>query len=454
MTWQAPWVWLGLIAVAFPVVIHLLGRGHARRLPFPTLRFFGITRSLPTRRTRLRDLVLLAVHIAILAAAVAALAQPLLLTAHRKGEFDASLARAVIVDTSASMQRRTPAGERAIDVALQVSQRLADSAAPGIVLRTASPARAIAGAVAWLGRQAGRGEIVVVSDFQAGALDAADIATIPAHIGVRLVPIRASAGDTPLVTHARYGNVDVTARIVLSLDRTDVEWAASPVPLDSATSGVTLLAGATEAAAAEAARHAASTMGVPLPLDTGRRIVVVFPSYPERATLWRGATALRSAWMSDVVVRLRADPVLAAAGSSVMAATPVDSARATAAVRNEQGRPVVLAATGTVGGHEVLLLFPLVEAGSLTSAALIVATNRALSVASPVAELDPATLPDSTLTAWQRAPTRRSTPGPGDSLSDGRWLWVLALVLLGIEALLRRGRAMDGETRITHEANA
>jgi hypothetical protein len=31
---------------------------------------------------------------------------------------------------------------------------------------------------------------------------------------------------------------------------------------------------------------------------------------------------------------------------------------------------------------------------------------------------------------------------------------VLALVLLGIEALLRRGRAMDGETRITHEANA
>ena len=142
MSWQAPWVWLGAVTVALPILIHLLGRGKARRLPFPSLRFFGATRPLPTSRTRLHDLLLLALRVAILVAAVAALAQPLLLTAHRRSGFDSSLARAVIVDTSASMQRKTAAGEKAVDIAVRRAQQLADSASPGIVLATATPSGA------------------------------------------------------------------------------------------------------------------------------------------------------------------------------------------------------------------------------------------------------------------------------------------------------------------------
>src|ERR1043166_6684007 len=105
MIWLNPWAWAGLVALALPIAIHLLGRGHARVHKFPTLRFLEASRLLPTRRTRVRDLLLLAVRIGILAAAVAALAQPLLLTPGLKQSLDRGLGRAVILDTSASMSR-------------------------------------------------------------------------------------------------------------------------------------------------------------------------------------------------------------------------------------------------------------------------------------------------------------------------------------------------------------
>src|SRR5205807_1608529 len=105
MIWLNPWAWAGLVMVALPVAIHLLGRGHARVYKFPTLRFLDASRLMPTRRTRVRDLLLLVVRVAILASAVGALAQPLLLTDGRARALDRGLARAIVVDTSASMSR-------------------------------------------------------------------------------------------------------------------------------------------------------------------------------------------------------------------------------------------------------------------------------------------------------------------------------------------------------------
>lgn len=450
MTWQAPWAWLGLAAVVLPVLIHLLGQGHARRLPFPTLRFLGPTRPLPTRRTRVHDLLLLVVRVAILVAAVAALAQPLLLTAHRKSALNESLVRAIIVDTSASMRRVTAGAAPAIAVALRQSQQFADSAATAVVLRTATPSREIPGAITWLGQHAGRGELVVVSDFQVGSLDAAALAVVPPDIGVRLVPIAIAPNATPLVTHARVGSEDVAARIALSSDRTDVEWTASPGRADA--DDIVLLAGAGGAAAAEAARHAAWAIGVPLPVDSGRRIVVVYPGYPGRATLLQHARPLRSAWMADVVARIGVDATLLTAASNVAASAPDDTAHTVAVVRTRVGFPPILAAADRDQGRDRLLLFSRAEAGSLTSAALIAAAHRALSSASPVAELDPATLSDSLIAAWQQPATARSAPGPDADASDGGWLWVAALLLLGAEAMLRRGRPQPGIREVAHDA--
>jgi hypothetical protein len=97
---------------------------------------------------------------------------------------------------------------------------------------------------------------------------------------------------------------------------------------------------------------------------------------------------------------------------------------------------VVLAAAA----NDRMLLLPLVEPGSLTSAALISAAEQALATTPLPNELEPATLPLDVLQRWERPPGQpRVGPShtPNDH-SDGRWFWVLAALLLVIEGVVRR----------------
>lgn len=451
MIWQAPWAWLGLLTIALPVLIHLLGQGNAPRLPFPTLQFLGITRPLPNRRTRLHDLVLLAVRIAILAAAVAALARPLWLTATRTNAANTSLVRAIIVDTSASMRRSVPGGGRAIDAALRSSRQLADSATTAVVLRVASPSRAVTGALAWLGRRPGRAELVIVSDFQAGTVDSSDLAAIPPEVGIRFVPVAVEATATPLETQLQYGATNVTAHIAIAPDQTDVDWTTAKA---GAGEHIALLTGPASASSADAARRAAETIGVPLPIDTGRHIAMVYPDYPGRATLLQHATRIQSPWMADIVAAIRADGTLRTAASTAAVQPPDDTANTLTVVTTRAGIPAILAAADSADGQERLLLLVRADAGSPASAALIAATRRALSTAVSAAELDPATVPLSTLNAWQRPATVRSVRNPDADISDGRWFWLVALLLLGVETVLRRGRSPSGTSEVAHDAAA
>jgi hypothetical protein len=56
---------------------------------------------------------------------------------------------------------------------------------------------------------------------------------------------------------------------------------------------------------------------------------------------------------------------------------------------------------------------------------------------SPLAgELEPQTVSAAALAAWQRSP---ATPTEtSDDRSDGRWLWLMVLGLLGVETYMRR----------------
>ena len=74
MTFLQPWAWIGLVALAGPIVAHLLARRSARRLPFPTVRFLPPAIQTPISRDRLTDITLLVVRCLILVAAAAALA--------------------------------------------------------------------------------------------------------------------------------------------------------------------------------------------------------------------------------------------------------------------------------------------------------------------------------------------------------------------------------------------
>jgi hypothetical protein len=408
MTWQNPWAWSGLAVVALPVLIHLLGQGRARRRPFPTLRFFPTPRPLPTRRTRIHDLLLLVIRVAVLAVAVAALAQPRFITHAMRSTSNRALARAIIIDTSASMMRLTPGNQRAVVLAQQVAERLFDSTTMRTALLTGSPARTIAGAVAWLARQPARGEIAILSDFQAGTIDQRDLASVPANVGIRLIRVGIRPATGPIETHSRQGDQEVIASTAQTDAQTAIEWRSAGAGSVPPPGMFYALAGPDEATAATAAAQAARTAGTPLPLDSSRAIAIVYPGATERAGLLRRMAPLHTAWMVDVVARLRRDSLLA--GEALLA------------------------------DRDRLVLLPATPAASVASASLIASATRALSLAPAPTELDPEYVADRTLAAWQRAPsaTGNVVSSAADDRTDGRWLWLLALALLALETWLRR----------------
>src|SRR5256885_4915273 len=113
MFWLNPLALFALAAVAAPILVHLLIQRHAERFPFPTLRFLQPTRLAAIRRHLLEDLPLLAVRAALLAAAAAALAGPLLVTASRRQAWDQRIVRARVTDVAAAERAPSP-DQRAI----------------------------------------------------------------------------------------------------------------------------------------------------------------------------------------------------------------------------------------------------------------------------------------------------------------------------------------------------
>jgi hypothetical protein len=440
--WQNPWAWLGIATVAIPVLIHLLGRDRAPRHSFPSLRFVEIAELPPTRRTRLHDWLLLATRVAILLVAAAALAQPLLLLANRQASVDDRLARAIIVDTSASMSRVTPSGGRAVDSARSTAAKLAGDARTSITVQTSSPRSVIEGAVAWLETQRSRRELVVVSDFQIGALDSAAVAAIPATIGIHAVAVPVPTGD-PMLTRETFGRNPIVARVDVADTATKVSWMLGVRAGAGAEPRIEI--DAADTATVDAVMSAARVTGVVGPLDTATRVTIVFGSSRNRAELAKRSVRVRSPRLVDVVARVRADSLLASTRSAAALAARDSSLSRLGPVLaiDAAGRPAIVAGEDTAAGADRLLVFSNDAVASVRSAALIATLGRALSIAEPIDELDPSTISPTALSSWQRAPAStptRETTDLANGPSDARWLWVVALALLGVEWWLRRER--------------
>src|ERR1700704_209255 len=103
MFWLNPSALFALAAVAAPILIHILVQRRAERFSFPTLRFLQPTRLAAIRRHLLEDATMLAVRAAILAAAVAALAGPLIVTAARRQVWERRIVRAIVVEPVAGV---------------------------------------------------------------------------------------------------------------------------------------------------------------------------------------------------------------------------------------------------------------------------------------------------------------------------------------------------------------
>jgi len=439
MTWLNPLAFLGLVAVAIPVIAHLFGRPRARRVLFPSLRFLEATREAPIRWSRPSDLLLLVVRCLIVGVAVVALARPHWPGAG--GTTTARVARVVIVDTSRSMSRLTTTGDTAAVLARQMAERLVGEADAGLVVHSNRPGAEFPGAAAWLATRPEAREILVVSDFQAVAVDSAQVAQVPTSIAVRFMRVDRRRGSDSLAAGSDAPG-PARADVVLRGDSTYIRWISARGSFGD--SAIVLLSSDTERSAAtsafDAARQAVRLPGA-LPEDRSARIVT--PGFPGRTALLSASHAPGASWQGNALVRLAGDPLLQ--GTGAVPAIDDGGAGLTPVVDPATGS--VLAWAGSTGsrGSEQLVLFATIEPGSAAMAALVAATARSLADPAPVAEDDPVTLPDESLRAWERPVADRAAVD--EAAHPGRWLWLVVLGLLGLEAWLRRSRS-----RLSHTA--
>lgn len=219
MGWLAPAFLAGLLAVAVPVVIHMINRERKETVAFPSLMFLRKIPYRSVRRQKLRHLALLALRCLAILIVVSAFARPFL-SNRAPGVASGSDGREVVIalDRSYSMAHggrwaraldaaRTIAGEmRSIDrvsvvtfgtTASQVVEPTPEAARVNAVLSTlqptSEPTRYAAGlrmAGQLLGAsQSARKEIILVSDFHRFGWSVSDEVSLPVGVAVRTIDV-------------------------------------------------------------------------------------------------------------------------------------------------------------------------------------------------------------------------------------------------------------------------
>jgi hypothetical protein len=414
--WICPAALAALAAAALPVLIHLLRRQRAVRVPFPTLRFLTDSRAAAARLRSISDPLLLVLRMAIVIAAVLAAAQPEILTSWRWASYDQRASRAIVVDISASMSSLAPQREEAVASEKQGSASVVE-------MRTAAVGASLCrAAAALLNGPVARLEIVVVSDFQHGVITDADVACVPADVGLRFVPLTGSVAMRA-VTLSGLGREQ---RVDLEGPRTRV--IVSPRP--AAGSVPSIVAAAGDRSAVSLLRAAVARAGAPAP-SPGRNVSFIFPgaSLPP-------VTPPRPAWMIETLVAAREDTALRQIATSARGARSLSLPAPWAPIARSASGDVVVAAAAL--GDDLVATIA-ASPSDLVSAAAVRALLTASFVAPDWSDLEVERVPAGRLAAWTRAPsplTRerfRPTP-PGDA----RWLWALALLALGLERVARR----------------
>jgi aerotolerance regulator-like protein len=438
IAWLNPAALAGLALLAGPVLVHLLLRHRADRVPFPSLRFVRPSRTAAVRVRLPSDLALLLLRMAIVALAVVALAQPLLLARPRLAAWNARMARAIVLDVSDSMKTSGALAEAA-GAAKDEGQGAVFAAridAPELRLGVLQAVEQLATA------PPARREIVVVSDFQRGALARADLETVPPGIGIRLVQVGAAPQERRVRGLDLFGTSGSPAHEVLLAQSTT---AVSIVPGSGSREGLRLVAAEADGGALHALERTVASAGAPAP-SPNQPLAIVFAGGPGV----EGVREISAIWMVETVLRMRNDRDLTTACSdpgsaSPSPASPSHDPRTSDRIgpewhvlcRDPQSRPVVRAAAA---GSQLALDVDAPPSALLSAAVVRAAlTARYGTVARAEEEIQRMTAAE--LRAWSRQPP----PVAADAWrfgrqSDNRWCWALALVLLLVESAVRRQR--------------
>jgi MYXO-CTERM domain-containing protein len=260
MTWITPVAWIGLVSLGVPIVIHLLWRHENRRVTFPSLRFLTPTQSSALSRRRIEDWLLLALRMLILAAAVAALAGPVVHWPGREAAWASRVSRAVIFEAGIGNQVSVlPESYRAESFAREDARA------------------AVHEALRWLdARPPSAREIVLSGRFRRGWISAADLEIVPPWVGIRVMP-----RDEPspreqrlLFVERRDGEL---YRVMRSIGLSDEATGIREVSVQRIDAPpIVVTAAEAEREAAAAALDAILTRGVRWP-DSGQAVTVAWP---------------------------------------------------------------------------------------------------------------------------------------------------------------------------------
>jgi hypothetical protein len=415
------WAWIGAIALALPIAVHLLRRHRAARRSFPTLKFLPEARVVAVRRHRPTDVSLMVVRLLIVGAAIVALAQPIWRDrASASRSASTELARAVVVDRNLPQASQTVGGETA------TSQ---------VVVETADIRAGLASAIGWVARQSGRREIVVVSGFPTGSVAASDVVAVPVGVGVRFVQAPTRVDERPIgPALARGASMrSLAPHLTLPPGETTVTWADAGA---AASPAIEWRVKPEDASGLMIATGAALDVGVPS-RASDRPVTIVLADALDRAQLVSGARPIDQPWMFDVIRALAADATLASAARSSQASRSHLPDALTPVVRD--GGRLVLLAAGSVGSNPPqLLLTSNAPAASLFTAALA-ATVADATRATPWPTLEPDVIARDELTRWERPiVSSPSVVPPTAGTPLGRWLWIVALAWLAFESSWRR----------------
>jgi hypothetical protein len=249
-----------------------------------------------------------------------------------------------------------------------------------------------------------------------------------------------------------------TARVAVAYaadsSGTTAEWISQSVGA-AGNGNVQLLASPSDVATLELVQRAALRAVNAPAADTARRLTLVFPGAAEAASLQKSAKLPSQSWMTDAIASLVANGTLQDAASSTAATDTIVGAPFVVVARAGNGAPLVFAAEADVGGMPRVVLFARPPVSSLATAALLVATQTASALPLAAGEAERVTLSDAQLKQMQREAATAGT-GRGNAsrsgLSDGRWLWLLALGLLGVEWYLRANARNPGADLFEAEA--
>ena len=429
IAWLNPAALWGLAAALGAVLVHLLFRQRAMRLPFPSLRFVQPSFTSATRLRRPADAILLALRVAIVAAAAAALAQPLVMTPFRTRAWNARLARAIVVDTSDSMR---PAAGETDDAARAESAHVMTSTRIDAV----DLGRGIRDALAWLAAAPpARREIVVISDFQRGGLSEADIVDATPAFGLRFVKV----GELPAMRDVEgaamlNGDRIATSRVHVEGDRTAVEIGRT----SAGAAGLDIVAPSGTENDVLALRRIVSAAGTPAPA-ADEPIVLLLGG----ATSPGPVQPVRRGWMWRVIQVLRADDEVLGLGQAPD--DPRSGGAWVTVLEDPRGEPLIRAAAAS---QRLVVDVAARPSEFLAAAALrAVLLGRAGGVA--LDEQEVAAIAPEVLARWTRVPPPLDSTSTGwrQATPDARLCWALALALLAIEGVVRRQRTGGREVR-------